>query len=371
MARVSKVRRILILLMTVGIASVAVAKVDLSALPSRETEGGLTGNFRLQKDVYLVGEPIFARFEVVNRGQVPFPFVEFGASYYQFSTAVRNKEGRDFTKPLPGYLTGFVTTISLKPRGERYVRDVLVSSRARLLPPGDYVVEISRTLEHRALDRILESARIVESDSEPSGEAASVTVEARLHFRVKAYEPNELKKCLAVLAREDHEARQGVRRVFGWNVNGALLDVSQKLNMGLSSATEGLREEVIKNLPQKWDDKYYLEALIDFNRNWLTGSDPEEYILTFTITNNSNKTLESGVLGSSVYVDGKEIKDWKNILSEVLKGNEAKYIAAGATLKFSHRFNRYVKGKGRHEIVWQLNYVTSAKTSVNVKDDRA
>jgi hypothetical protein len=54
-----------------------------------------------------------------------------------------------------------------------------------------------------------------------------------------------------------------------------------------------------------------------------------------------------------------------------LKDKQARYIAAGATLEFSHRFNRYVQENGTHQIVWQLNDVTSAKTVVNVEGDGA
>ena len=362
-------RIILALVITAAMTGVTQAKVDLVTLPSWDTQESVTGNFSLEKEVYCVGEPIFARFEVVNNGEAPFSFVEFGASYYYFPTTIRNKEGRNFTKPLPGYLAGFVRTISLKPHGERYVRNVLVSPRARLLPPGDYVVEISRTLDPRALDQIVKRNRTVDSDSEPSAEAASVTIEGKLHFRVKAYDPNELKKCLAALGREDHKAREGVRTVFARNVNWALLDVSRKFEMGLSSATENLRAEVIRHLPKKWDDRYYLEAHLDYNRNWLTGSDPEEYTLTFTILNNSNKTLESGVLGSRVYVDGEKLKEWKNILRRALKDKKAKCIAAGAAMKFSHRFNTYVKEKGKHEIVWQVNDIASKKVALTVRGD--
>lgn len=351
----------IILLIIVAIVGVAQAKVDLVTLPTRDTEEGLTGTFRLEKHVYLVGEPIFAVFEVINNQQKAFSF-DAGGDYRgwptyhrRFSAVIRNSAGRKFTYPPSGHTGGLGTTITLE-HDEKYLEYVLLSPRAHLLPPGDYVVEINRKLN---------------IDYEPSAEVAPVTIDGKLQFTVKHYDFKKLKKALLALGSKDRQEREGVKRYSIRQIHWALSDVSRKFNMGPSSATKDLREEVIKNLPQKWDDKYYLEAHINFNRNWLTGSEPEEYILTFTITNNSNKTLESGVLGSRVYVDGTEIEDWRNILSEVLKHKEAKYIAAGATLKFSHRFNRYVKEEGTHQIVWQLSCITSAETSVKVKGDGA
>jgi len=354
-------RGVILLIIVTGI-SAAEAKVDLVTLPSRDGEEGVTGSFRLEKDVYLVGEPIFAVFEVINNGQKSFSFDVGGdyrrwpAYHRRFSVVIRNSAGREFTYPPTGHAGGIGNTITLGPRGEKYLEYVLLSSRVHLLPPGEYVVEINRTLD---------------IDYEAGTEIAPVTVDGKLRFTVNAYDFPKLKKALLELGSRDRTERKGAKRYSIRQIHWALSDVSRKFNMGLSSATKDLREEVIKNLPQKWNDEYYLEANIDFNRNWLTGSDPEEYILTFTITNNSNKTLESGVLGCHVYVDGKEIEDWKNILSEALEDKQARYIAAGATLEFSHRFNRYVQGTGTHQVVWQINDVASAKTVVNVKGDGA
>jgi len=364
------------LLIIAVIAGVSRAKVDLVTLPSRDTEEGLAGSLRLEKDVYLVGEPIFAAFEVVNNQQKAFSFDVGGdyrgwpAYHRRFSVVIRNKAGREFTYPPTGHLGGMGTTITLEPHGEKYLEYVLLSSRAHLLPAGNYVVEISRKLSYLPLgDRTAKANRMINNASEPNAKAP--TFGAKLSFKVKVYDFKKLKKALLALGSRDRKERESVKRFSIRPIHWVLSDVSRKFNMGLSSATEGLREEVIKNLPRKWDDKYYLEAHINFNRNWLTGSDPEEYILTFTITNNSNKTLESSVLGSRVYVDGKELDDWKNILSKVLKDKEAKYIAPGATLKFSHRFNSYVEEKGKHQIVWQLNNISSANTAVTVKGDGA
>jgi hypothetical protein len=196
-----------------------------------------------------------------------------------------------------------------------------------------------------------------------------VTIEGKLRFTVKHYDFKKLKKALLALGSKDRQEREGVKRYSIRQIHWALSDVSRKFNMWPSSATKDLRKEVIKNLPQKWDDKYYLEAHIDFNRNWLTGSEPEEYTLTFTIFNNSNKTLESGVLGSRVYIDGEELKNWKNILRRALKDKKAKCIAAGAALKFSHRFNTYVKERGKHEIAWRVNDIASKKVALTVRGD--
>ena len=231
---------------------------------------------------------------------------------------------------------------------------MLLSPRAHLLPPGDYVVEINRKLN---------------IDYEPSAEVAPVTIDGKLQFTVKHYDFKKLKKALLALGSKDRQEREGVKRYSIRQIHWALSDVSRKFNMGPSSATKNLRAEVIRHLPQKWDDRYYLEAHLDYNRNWLTESDPEEYTLTFTIFNNSNKTLESGVLGSRVYVDGEELKEWKNILRRALKDKKAKCIAAGAAMKFSHRFNTYVKEKGKHEIVWQVNDIASKKVALTVRGD--
>ena len=363
-------RIILALVITAAMTGVTQAKVDLVTLPSRDTQESLTGGFRLEKEVYCVGEPIFAAFEVVNNRQEAFSF-DIGGDYrgtlyhHRFSVVIKNKAGRDFTNPPGGHLGGIGTFVTLKP-GEKYLQYVLLSSRAHILPPGDYVVEIGRTLSSGLFgNRVVKAARTLDNDSK----AATATIRGKLHFTVKPYDFKKLKKALAALGREDRKARESVKRFSIRPLNWALSDVSRKFEMGLSSATENLRAEVIRHLPKKWDDRYYLEAHLDYNRNWLTESEPEEYTLTFTILNNSNKRLESGVLGSRVYVDGEELKEWKNILRRALKDKKAKCIAAGAAMKFSHRFNTYVKEKGKHEIVWQVNDIASKKVALTVRGD--
>lgn len=352
-------KQTLVLLIIVTITGVSQGKVDLVTPPSRDTEEGLTGSFRLEKHVYLVGEPIFAVFEVINNQQKAFSF-DAGGDYRgwptyhrRFSAVIRNSAGRKFTYPPSGHTGGLGTTITLE-HDEKYLEYVLLSPRAHLLPPGDYVVEINRKLN---------------IDYEPSAEVAPVTINGKLQFTVKHYDFKKLKKALLALGSKDRQERESIKRFSIRPVNWALSDVSQKFEMGLSSATENLRAEVIRHLPKKWDDRYYLEAHLDYNRNWLTESDPEEYTLTFTILNNSNKRLESGVLGSRVYVDGEELKEWKNILRRALKDKKAKCIAAGAAMKFSHRFNTYVKEKGKHEIVWQVNDIASKKVALTVRGD--
>ena len=351
------------------------ASEKLKGSSSFASQKGLTGAFRLEKDSYLVGEPILAVFEVINNGEEPYSF-NVGFNYRgwpaydrNFSVKIRNEQGRDFTYPVTGTSGGLGNLITLEPNGEKFRVYVLISSRAHLLPTGDYAVEISRTLKADDLkNRTFKADALKRQISEVDQEKTkSVTFSGKMHFTVKPYDYERLKDALSESSGlNDRGNREGVKMFFSKPVGWALSDVSYKFEMGFSQGTKLLRQEVIKHLPKKWDDSYFLDESIENNRNWVTGSAPEDYELTFRIANNSNKKLESGVFESNLYVDGQEVTDWRQILIENLSDKGAGVIEAGNTLEFSHRFNSYIKKTGKHEIEWKINNAVKTR-KVNVR----
>jgi hypothetical protein len=315
----------------------------------------ISGGFRLDKATYCVGEPVFAVFEVLNHRDAPLSF-DVGGDYrgsmcpLRFSVRIKNNAGRDFTKSFEN-MGGQGTTITLEPRRGKYLEHVLLSPWTHLLPPGEYTAAISRTLAEDASPR-----------------ANPPTLRSQLHWTVNAYDADKLKSTLSTLDREDRSLaiRQGT--FFMKPIDWAFADVADKLEIDEPSFTDTARAKIIERLPAKWDDRCYLEPRLEENRNWLTASSPEKYTLTFSILNNGNEPLDSGVFDSRVLVDGKELREWKTLLAEALKGKDASRIPAGAVLEFACGFNAYVQGKGTHEMVWRVNDRVSKKVQVRTED---
>jgi len=334
---------------------IALPPVEIEVAEAALAPKEVTGTFRLEKEAYCVGEPVFAVFEVVNHRDAPVSF-DVGGDYQgslchqRFSVRIKNHAGRDFTKSFWNF-GGQGTTITLEPRSGKYLEYVLLSPWTHLLPPGDYTAEISRTLSE---------------DSKPQANAPALR--DQLQWKVNAYDAERLKSTLAALDREDRPGaiRQGT--FFKKNIDWAFADVARKLEIAEPMSAEGFRAKVIQRLPGKWDDRYYLEAHLEENRNWLTASNPEKYTLTFSILNNGNGLLESGVLDSRVFVDGKELKEWNTLLLALLKDKNATRIPAGCTLTFSCDFNAHVKEKRAHEILWRVDDRVSRKVEVRVED---
>ena len=336
-----------------------------------ETEGeivthkGLTGDFRLEKDTYVVAEPIIAIFEVKNNGEESCTF-RVGGNYRgwpaydrNFSVTIKNDQGRDFAYPPTGTSGGIGTTITLEPSGEKYRKYVLISSRAHILPPGNYSIEISRALETRVFVR-----QVSEIDQKKNKLG---TFNGKMHFAIEPYDYEKLKNILSEsYGLNESKDHNGFKMFSSKPTVLALSDISYKFDMGFSQGTSELQQKVISHLLKEWDDSYFLDESIKSNRNWLTDSAPEVYELTFRITNNSNNNLSSGVFKSTIYIDGEQLQDWKNILHKELMNGNVDILKPGKSLEFTHCFNKYVKEHGEHEIKWGINNVIREKR-VNVR----
>lgn len=339
------------------------ASEKLKGSSSFASQKGLTGAFRLEKDSYVVGEPVIAVFEVTNNGDDPYSFdagANSGAGLF-CSVKIRNEQGKDLTNELDGIISAWITPVTLEPNGDKFREYLMISSRTHLLPTGDYSVEISRTLS--APRHIRPNIEIDLEKNKP------VAFSDKIHFTVVPYDYAKLKDAISESRLNSRQRTEGIKMFTRKPVNLALLDVSRKFDMGFPGGKQVPRQEVIKRLPKKWDDSYFLDESIDQNRNWVTGSVPEDYELTFRIANNSNKRLESGVFESRLYVDGQEVKDWRQILIENLSDKGAGGIEAGNTLEFSRRFNSYIKITGEHEIEWKINNAVKTR-KVNVRESR-
>lgn len=305
-------------------------------------ERTLAGGFRLEKRTYCVGEPIFAVFEVTNDGELPFTFAAYSVRANraaQFIVSIRNAAGKRLKPPPLGLCGGRGYRRTIKPRGGEYVEYFLLSRWAHLLPPGEYVARAARKLR-------------LGWDSEEGP-----TFRGTVSFTVEPYDYEKIKSSVLDLLPKRQRGPRGTR--FGRPIYRALHDVAATFDMPVNvygwKRDEELVRKVASLLPEAWDDRCYLEPNLVWNRNWVTVSRPEEYTLTFSVRNNSNEALPSGIAGSRLYVDGEEVEAWDGMLKRIAEKKRFDRLDPGRTIEFALSFNDYLEEDGPNRFEWHVN----------------
>jgi len=282
-----------------GALSYACVRTTLSA-------EAVSGDFSLEQAEYCVGEPILIRFSVTNGSQNDFSFF-VGCDYRgtlrhrRFSFSVADSAGRNFTSESRACYGGVGTTIVLKPQ-ETYVCYQLLTPWVHLLPPGSYRVQCETELTLGPRGSLAKS----------NARSLPVAVAKELSFRVVPYDRPRIVKAISRM-KETRKIpakfkRFSVDKPVGW----ALTDLSNKFQMGVPWTVRGDEREkaVLSGLPARWDDAYSLEYALSSNRNWLTSRAPEGFSLTFSVRNNSNKTVLHRLETSSLSINGVDVKQW-------------------------------------------------------------
>lgn len=308
--------------------------------PASGPESELSGGFRLEKETYCVGEPIFAVFEVTNNGKVPFSFFAKGSRAnreVQFEVAIEDAAGNPVDPPPLHDSGGIGFQVVLKSRGGDYVRYFLLSRWARILSPGDYVARAARTL-----------------GPDVYSPAKGPTIRGTVRFKVEPYDCRRIRAVVLALK----EPRFVTGALFAKPIRRALEDIAKTFNVSQfeQSIPDGeLADKIVSELPRIWDDCYYLEPHLEGNRNWLTADAPEEFALTFSLRNNAPKSLPSGILGSRLSVDGTEIGAWKEMLAAVAGEKRLDRLKSGGVVEFSLRLNDYVKSGRPNQFTWRIH----------------
>ena len=120
---------------------------------------------------------------------------------------------------------------------------------------------------------------------------------------------------------------------------------------------------------------YYLEYSLESNRNWLTAKAREDFILTFSVRNNSNKNLPHGLMLSCIALDGTNISlrpyilktIWPHLMKSMLKdaklGNK---IEPGQLIRLSRKFNDFLTNSEQQRIIWKVQSFTM-ETKVTIR----
>ena len=314
--------------------------------------GNVSGIFRLEKNSLCVGDPIVVEFCVTNSSNVDYSFYvggdyRFSGRHEQFLFWVTSTSGRDFTRKLLGNMGGLGTFVTIGP-GETYVAWELLNGYVYLLPPGEYYVRCQKIL---MLDSF-KKKKDVQQQYEP------VTIKGELQFKITEYDRREIIANIARMKKELFGSRKNVTRSDPKPVDWALVDLSEKFQTGVSRVSDDAKFEkaVLDALPEQWNDRYYLEYELKYNRNWITASAPEKFILTFSVRNNANKALKHGFGISSVSVNGAKLWMWKAILNTAMKEkNITDTVQPGALVEISAGFNDYLTQEYYQKIVWIID----------------
>ena len=306
----------------------------------------LRGSFRLEKNTYCVGEPIFAIFEAVNEGDTSLTFwvggVESGRSCVRqsrFAVTVEDDSGRLYEPPPAGIGSGRSGRVMLEPGGglSEYL---WLSGWTRLLPPGKYTARAVMFLRSGMGD-----------------EFGGLPIRGSMAFTVVPYDYEKMK---AAILRLPEDPRPSKETTSLKPVHWALMHVARTFNISYTvDSKDALRTRQVKRiaseLPKEWDDRFYLEPELVCNRNWLTAASPEEFTATFSVRNNSRKSLPTGIPESRLYIDGNEVGTWKEMLTTVAEARRLDRLESGEVVEFRLRLNDYVRTGRRNQFAWRIN----------------
>jgi len=325
--------------------------------------GEVTGKFHLDKENFCVGEPIVIEFTVFNETKADLSFNE-GSDYrgtlchHRYSIQVTDAAGNDVTQKQWGDTGGIGRTITLQP-DERFKTYLLLNGWTHLLAPGKYLVNCKRILSLDTFNRLRDEKET------PKG----IAVEQQLAFEIGDYNRNRVLEALKEL---DINRTVDIKVKTMWTgkpIEWAYADLANKFQMGLSHAegNAAFAEQVVSGLPTKWDDMYFVEYTLESNRNWLTAKAPEDYVLTFSARNNSNKSLDHGFMQSRVALDGKDISQWPDMMKAMLKDAKiGNTVQPRQTIKLTKSFNDVLNDTDLQKVTWKVQSFTM-ETEIRVR----
>lgn len=326
--------------------------------------GDAVAAFRLLKASYVVGEPIVVEFTLASGWGSVLPFSEGGdyrgtLRHDRYAFRVIDAAGRDFTRASDGHEGGEGREILLQP-GRPFRSWQLLNGWIHLLPPGSYRVRCERKLGRDLVvdpwgDPVPRMSRVVAQD---------------LSFEVRPYARAGIVSAIAELRALDRMCRDDVETFFGVPVEWAVADVCLKLGLGPIQVANGAAFErtVLDALPDRWDDRLFVEYGFRANRNWVTPGAPEPFELTLTARNNGRTPLPHRLDESALLVNGTAVPRWSTRVRELLTtGKKAATLAPGAVMELVVSCDDLVPPTGARAITWTLGGV---KRSVELRVGR-
>lgn len=300
---------------------------------------------------------------VSNGSANPYSFFSGGdyrgtLRHARFSFSVQNEEGRDFTQKLTENFGGMGSRIKLKP-GESYAQWHLLNAWTHLLPPGHYNVQCQTKLTDDVPLPPPPPTEPAANNSERRSEPVEISQE--LEFDITNYDKLRILTTVRQLKKEDSDwggVKPGVivePKPLGWAVD----DLAEKFQTGIERTADEnkFEKEVLGALPEKWNDRYFLEYHLGYvQRNWISTDPYKDAWLKFSVLNNSNQQLPLLFKGSSLFVNGVEVNDWRQRLKSAMEaGQISDIVKPGALIEVSVKCPDLLTNASLWKFVWNVD----------------
>ncbi len=100
-------------------------------------------------------------------------------------------------------------------------------------------------------------------------------------------------------------------------------------------------------------------------------TDPRFFCVSFTLVNDSKKTIDPEVESSRFFINGKELKDWGFIVGNGPRGEDFKALPPGECLQFGKARGRYFTGPGIYKVKWKGKAFASPEVVFRVLPKKA
>ena len=307
----------------------------------------ISASFRLWDTTYHVGEPIVVELTVVNAGATTFSFDEGGDHRWaggrseRYSFRVESSMGRVFTTPPHGNWGGVMRRIALEP-GQRFRSWQLLNASFHLLPPGQYALRCDRTLSR---------------DGEAGPEGPFVDVKQDLSFTIQSYSKRAIIEQIGVMQSTDTDSTDALR-LFGVPVSTAIQDLREKLWIQVPEATprSKVSEAVLHELPEQWDDQYYVAYDVTASRNRVTTERPEPLVITLVARNAGDTALPHRLAQSTLSMNGDAVPRWTNMVRAATSERRLPdRLAAGASIELTIALGGLIPPAKEVTIEWTLD----------------
>jgi hypothetical protein len=82
-------------------------------------------------------------------------------------------------------------------------------------------------------------------------------------------------------------------------------------------------------------------------------TDPQFFMVSFTVVNDGDETVNPRVDSSQFFVNGKELQDWGFIVGNGPKGDNFKALPPGECLQFGYAMGKHFAEPGIYKVKWK------------------
>lgn len=311
----------------------------------------VSGEFSIEKNNYLLGEPIYVQFIIKNSGDSVFIFEEGGdyrglLIHERYRFRVFHDDGHELTNKEPGLCFGGLgNNIELK-KGEKFRAYIALNPYANLLYPGNYTVLCERNMTRDIYSEDLSN----END---------IIIRDTLHFLVEPYNKAKLVSLIKEYMKNEYTGHDEEYKCFftGKPLMWAVSDLAYKLkiNAEYGNSDSLYYSQIIKQLPDELDPACYLSFRFGPNLMPITGTHEPQYLYVF-IRNNYFKALETGLLKSRLKIDKEYSDKWLSMVkNELYKQLPEDKIEIDKEIVFKFSLPELIDKKGAHDIQLEIH----------------